>query len=512
MTPFHVKDCGKGVNKDLLPSELAPGLWSDALNIEFSGNFGRRRRGIRAVYTTPTETTYYIQTFNTSASRFLVQAGTDTVFVDDGSTRTDLTPDPAPAGGRDDRWTGGDFNGVLILNNGVDGPWYWGGSTDSDLAALTNWPSGYVADTLRPFREYLVAGAIAHGGTKYPQLLMWSSATEAGSIPSAWTAAATNDAGDDPLSGKGAIIDMLPLGNVNIIYCRSGRVAMRYVGGNEVFAFDPLPGSDGLLNIGCVVEVPSGHVFYTGDDVMFHSGGEANSIADQRVKDWLASNIDSTNAQRAFLAKNPQRGEVWVCFPQTGSTDCDRALVWNWKADTWAIYSLPNVTYACSGIVAASLSTDATWDSDTEAWESDVSSWSQDEYAATGQRLVLATSTPELGLANVGSTDFDVAIEAYRERKGIRPSDEDAMYFIRASRWAFKGVAGAQATVYHGVSSTADGEVSYASAATHTQGASNWVNRMTKRGRYLAVKVESPADQSLELRSYELDIRGGGRF
>lgn len=512
MIPFHVKDCGRGVNKDLLPSELAPGVWSDVLNIEFSGNFGRRRRGIRSVYTTPTKIPYYIQTFNTPSAKFLVQAGTDTVFVDDGTTRTEITPVSAPTGGRDDRWSGGDFNGVLVLNNGVDEPWYWGGSTGSDLAALTNWPSGYVADTLRPFKEYLVAGSITHGGTTYPQLLMWSSATEAGSIPSAWTAAATNDAGDVPLTGKGPIVDMLPLGNVNIIYCRSGRVAMRYIGGNEVFACDPLPGNDGLLNIGCVVEVPSGHVFYTGDDVMFHSGGEANSIADQRVKDWIASTIDTANAQRAFLVKNPQRSEVWLCFPKNGSSDCDRAAVWNWKSDVWSIYSLPNVTYACCGIVSSSLSSDSTWAGDTDSWDSDVTTWDQDEYAAIGQRLVLATSSPQIGLANVGADDLGTAIEAYRERKGIRPSDEDAMYFIRASRWAFKGVAGTQATVYHGVSNTPDGEVAYATAATHTQGTSNWVNRMTKRGRYLAVKVESPADQVLELRSYELDVRGGGRF
>src|SRR6187549_342267 len=143
-----VSECGKGVNKDLLPSELAPGIWSDSSNVRFRNGFAEKRKGFKTEYTTPTAVPYWIGTFSTSTARFLVQLGTATAFVDDGSTRTDITGTP-PSGSRDDRWTGGDFNGVFFCNNGVDDPMYWNGNTATNLAAISGWTAGTKADAMR---------------------------------------------------------------------------------------------------------------------------------------------------------------------------------------------------------------------------------------------------------------------------------------------------------------------------------------------------------------------------
>lgn len=507
---FPVKDCGGGVNKDALPSELAPGMWSDALNMEFSDGFTRQRRGIQSAYNTPTAVPYFITTYSTATARFLVQASTTSVFVDDGATRTDITG-TAPTGGRDDRWTGGDFNGILVLNNGVDSPMYWNGDTATDLATISGWTPGNKADSLRAFKSWLVAGAVTKSGVKYPYRVMWSNAAEPGAIPTSWTAQSTNDAGEQDIVGIGPIIDFLPLGDVNIIYGQEGRYAMQWIGGNDVFRFSKLPGKDGLRARGCVVQTPKGHVFMSNGDVMIHNGSDANSIAQGRVRDWIFSNIDSSVGSRAFLTLNPQRSEVWVVFPSSGQTDCNTVAAWNWNNDTWAIHSVSGVTYGTSGLVSSTL-TGAAWSGDSNSWASDVSSWDQDEYNAGEAKLILATSTPQIGLANVGSTDFGSSFTWTLERKGIRPSDADQKLVLGASRWAFDGVSATTASIYHGAADTADGDPTYATVATHTQGTSNWVNRFAKSGRYLAVKATGTSGQQLALRSFELDIREGGKF
>lgn len=505
---YPVKDCGKGVNKDLLPSELAPGVWSDARNVEFGDGFARQRRGVQAVYTTPTAVPYFITAYITATTRFIVQAGTASVFVDDGATRTDITGS-ALTGGRDDRWTGGDFNGTLILNNGVNPPMYWNGNTVTDLATLSGWPVNYKARTVRPFKDFIVAGNVFNGTSTNPQMVMWSKSAEAGAIPTTWTAATTNDAGDDPFSGVGAIVDFLPLGDVNIVYGSEGRVAMQYVDGTEVFRFTRLPGMDGLKERGCVVQTPKGHVFLSNGDVMIHNGGEANSIAQGRIRNWLFSTMDSTSGNRSFLTLNPQRSEVWICFPSTGNSDCNMIAAWNWHDNTWAIHEVAAVTYGTSGLIASAL-IGGTWASDSGSWDSDVSTWDQDEFNANEARLLLSTSTPKIGLGNTGSTDFGATFNFYAERTGIRPSDENVMFFIRRSQWDFEGTKGAEVIVGHGMAKTAAAYPT-TSSTTHTQGTTDWANLATARGRYASVRFNGTSGQQLSLRTYRLDLRGSGK-
>lgn len=508
---YPVKDCGQGVNKDLLPSELAPGVWSDALNVEFGNGFGTRRGGFQAVYTTPTAVPYFLLSYVLDAStRYLIQAGLATIFCDDGSTRTEITPVSAPTGGVDDRWTGGIFNGIAILNNGVDAPMYWNGDAATDFATLTSWTAGDRVKCMRPFGYYLFQlGYTPSGGSFKPYRIRWSSAAEPGSLPSAYVAADTNDAGEVDRTDAGPLVDGLMMGGAFIIYGRQGRIAARYVGGTEVFSFDPLPGREGILAVGCVCDTPKGHVFFTGNDVMIHSGGQAESIADGRIKNWIASSIDSSVAQRSFVVANHQRNEVWICFPSSGATTCDRAAVWNWNYNTWSIYSLPNITYATSGLTP-STTVGSTWSESTETWISSTATWSENEFSNNYQRLVVATSTPTLGLANTGGTDFGTSYEVYRERTGIRAYEDSTISFIRRGRFAFDGDPGVECSIYFGTAKTASEEPTYEAAVTHTNGTTKWANRMTNRGMFHAVKIVESSASSLGLRSYILDLRECG--
>jgi hypothetical protein len=507
---FPVQECGKGVNKDLMPSELAPGVWSDSSNVRFRNGFAEKRKGTTAVYTTPTVPVYWIGTYSTSTNRFLVQLGTATGFVDDGSTRTDITGTP-PTGARDDRWTGFDFNGVFVCNNGVDDPMFWNGNTATNLAALTGWTAGTKADALCGFKNYIFATSVTKAGTKFPYRVMWGNAADPGSLPSTYTAAATNDAGEQDLTGIGRLVESKALGDSLIVYGEEGRHSIRYIGGNAVFSFQRLPGNDGLLNRGCVVDTPKGHVFLTKGDVRLHSGGESTSIAEGSMRKWLTATMDTTNAQRAFVCLNPQETEVWVVFPSTNMTDCDTVAAWNWSDGTWAIFTAPNLTYGTAGLVSSALS--ATTYSSLPAsvtYDTVTSVYSQNEANSNEARLVVATSTPTIGLANTGSLDFGTRVSWYLEKVGIALSaGHDEVKPISRMRPALDATGGVLVTVKLATTMNPDDAPTYSGSSSYTQGTSAWANQFTKAGRYAAVRIEGADDQPMALRSYQLEVPDG---
>lgn len=500
-----VSECGAGVNKDLLPSELAAGMWSDSLNIRFRNGFAEKRKGFQSAYTTPTKTPYAIATFSTATARYLVQACTDAVFVDDGSTRTDITGAVTLTGARDDRWTISDFNGVLVLNNSVDDPQYWNGNPASTLATISGWSAGDSADAIRPFKNYLVALAPTISGTKYPYRVKWSNAAEPGALPTSWTAAVTNDAGEIDVIGIGQLVDAVQFGDVLVLYGQQGRCAMRYVGGNDVFSFQNLPGRDGLLTRQCAVQVPSGHVFLTNGDVRIHAGGESQSIADGVIRKWLSATMDSTNATRSFVCTNPQESEVWVVFPSANQNDCDTVAAWNWKDNTWGIFSAPNLTCGISGLVSSALSA-ITWSSQTLTWDTVTNVWSQNEAASNEARLIVATSTPQIGLANTGSLDFGTRISWCLEKTGIGFGDSDRLKVISRSRPHLNAASGTQVTVKHAATMNPNDSPIYEGSATYTQGASNWADLFANAGRYAAIRLEGMDDQPVSIRSYDFEL------
>jgi hypothetical protein len=390
-----------------------------------------------------------------------------------------------------DRWSGGALNGTLILNNPVDGLYYWNGNTALRLSRLYSSvasavPIGYQSDVARIFKEYVVQLATTESGVKYPYRVAWSTSAEPGSIPTSFIASATNDAGlIDLAETPGYLVDCLPLGDVNIIYKQDARYAMQWIGGDFVFRFSRLPGTDGLLTRGCVASTPVGHVMLTtGKDVKVHTGGEAKSLAGGRIRSFLSTDMDSTNATRSFVVVNPTKSEVWVCYPSTGQSSCDKAVIWNWENDTWAIRSLSGVTYGVAGVVPTAIAADS--------------------------QLLLSTTTPRIGLVESGSTDFGSSITGTLERIGMHFDQRSTSKTLRRSRWNFDGTAGQTISIQHGSAKTADAVPTYSTAGTYTIGTTDFVGNRSTGGKYSAVKLTTTT-HPLKLRSGDLDVTFEGQ-
>jgi len=224
-----------------------------------------------------------------------------------------------------------------------------GGTTFADL---TNWPSNYRCHSLRSFGDFLIAMNLTEGTTQYPNRVRFSDIALANSVPSSWDATdATKSAGfNDLVQMETAIIDGMPLANNFVIYSSDQVYNMEFVGGTFIFNFRKLFDDCGVINQNCIAEVEGRHYVFDADDIYVHDGTTRQSICDQRVRDYIFNGIDFNKTDACFVHHNTILEEVYFCY-HTGddmvtmadASHCNRAAVYNYRANTWSFIDLPNV-------------------------------------------------------------------------------------------------------------------------------------------------------------------------
>lgn len=501
-----------GLIADRPPQELPSNAWTRVENMRFRNNSAERVEGHIGIFAAPSVTPYWVGSFGTSTKRFWVHAGLAKVFADDGTTRTEITG-TAPTGAIDDRWSGGVLSGLLILNNGVDVPQYWAGT--STLAAVTNWPAGWTAKSVRTFKNYVVYLAPTKSGTASPHTVGWSAAADPGTLPTTYdTTSTTTDAGDVPLGETpDVLVDCLPFGEVNIIYKEQSMYRMEYIGGQQVFAFKRIPGNFGMLARGCAAATPKGHVVLANGDVVLVDGvNEPQSLLDGRLKRWLfETQIDSTVYKRCFVVANPTKSEVLICYPAYGQTSCTRALVWNWKDNTMGRRDLPNVTYAASGMLDYSQGNK--WsDYGGVSWSDLTKAWNANDYTPADARLIMASTLPRLYLADTRATFDGAMVNGMLERTGLAFDAPNQVKTIRAIYPRFKATSGT--VVYIQVGSSMDAEVapSWSDPVPYTVGQTFKADTFSSGGRLLAVRMYSTGKQPWACASYDVDYVANGGY
>ncbi|MDX4957228.1 hypothetical protein [Delftia acidovorans] len=505
-------DLGKsGIIKDVQPQELPVSAWSDGINIRFRDGGVERMKGELQVFATPSVTPYWLQPYYQGGKRWWIHAGLSAIYADDGMTRVNITPSPAPTGGVDNRYTGGVLNGVLVANNGVDAPWYWGGT--GVMLALPGWTAGMKAASLRPFKNVLVALDVNKSGTRYGQMVKWSDIAAPGAVPQSWDQTdKTKNAGEVDLAEEPSLmVDQMPLGDVNVIYKENSMYAMRAVGGTEVFAFQRLPGSVGALGKGCIAQTPFGHVVLTHGDVIIHSGQGPKSIISGRMRQWLFRQIDAVNRGRSMVLANPPVKEVWICFPELGKEYCSLACCWNWEEDTWSIRRLANVT--CGGVGQLDSGTTNTWASQNYAWQDAAQAWNEDPLSPAQERLLIGNSSPVINAVEITGTLNGAAYASTAERTGLALGSPDTVKTVRGLRFRALGSMGTKIQIEVGGQMSMEQPISWAAPVTHTIGANTYGQIDTfANGRFIGVRVTSLDNQPWRFQSYDTDFVVTGRY
>ena len=502
----------KGVVQDIPAHKLPLGYWSSVTNVRFRDGYAQKSLGHSAPFGTPSIAPYFLLPVQSETVQYWIYAGLTSVYVTQGTAQHDISNGTYQANA-DDSWTGGVLSNLAVLNNGEDPPQYWASlSPGTALVDLANWPAGTKCGVMRVFKNYLVAMDVTKSGTRYPQLVKWSHPADPGTIPSSWDETdETKDAGEAVINQNGGyIVDGGTLGDTFIIYRERSTWEMRFIGGRFIFQFREIFNNTGILGKECFAEFDNKHCVLTANDLIVHDGTNYESIVDKKVRDTLFADIDSTNARRSFLAPNYQKNEIWICYPESGQSFATKALVWNYRDNTFGFRTLPGSKHISFDVVDSTQL--GTIDSMTGTIDSYTTTIDKRLYDPSKGRMLMADTT-NTKLYQIDDTNqFDgVSFTSTLQRTGLGFDDLTKTKRIKHLYPDIEAVSGTVINIKTGYQSAPEGSVTWSAAQTFTVGTDYRVSFPdTNQGRLVAVEFETTGNVAWKVHSFDMDIAEHG--
>lgn len=520
-----VRDVGQyGIILDRKPAELPINAWSNGNNMRSRNGFMEKFYGETLTINPPTVAPYNFAPATNGAATYLwLYLGLGKAYAFDGTTHFDVTKNLATYGANaDTNWVITNLMGIPVMTNGVDVPQMWTPvATGQKLLDLSNWNAAWTCNSIRAFRNFLVAFDVTKTGTRYPQMVKWSHPAASGSVPSSWDETdTTKDAGEYSVADSlGKVLDGVPLRDIMVVYKEDAIWGMQFVGGSAIFRFFKIFDFIGALSRRCAVEFTSGkHAVFGNNDLIVHDGVTKQSIVDRKMKKYFYSLINPTVYQRCFVGYNPIFNEVWFCAPTGVNTFCDTALVWNWEEDTVSLRALNNVSAMANGVI-----TDGgadTWAAAVGSWATDSTLWDFSSFNNPSLKRLLLCSPVNSQIYNVDNTNkFNTnTFTAYVERQGIpiqvrsdQPPDMSSLKFINGIWPRIEGTVGATVNVYVGGSPDPSTDATYGPAMPFVIGTTRNLGCRVMT-RFPAVKFESTGDMDWRIHGYDLEVRLGGKY
>ena len=508
-----------GIIHDRPPTSLPVNAWSDGQNVRCYEGGVEKFSGHRSAIGTPTVAPYFLLPVKTSSEAFWVYAGTAAVYVTQGGasgSHKNITRSSGAysASTTVQDWTGMVFGGIPILNNSSDVPQMWSPinfSTPQLLQDLSNWPSGVTCKSIAGFKQFMIAMDVTKSSTNYPRMIKWSTGSSFNAVPSSWDeTSATLDAGEYELADTmGAIMLGKQLRDSFIIYKDDSIWGMNFIGPPFVFRFYEISQQFGALSRHSVVEAEGGHVVLANGDLLMCDGQSVKSLMTQKMRRYLFDSIDADNYGNSFLTLNQPRNEIWICYPVSGATWPNRAVVWNYKENTFGVRDLPvGTAYATHGVVNPSDATDWTasgsWDGDYDIWDFGV-------YNPSQTRVMMANKTDTKLLLGDTTHQFDSSnFTSYIERTGLHFDSPDMVKLVKQVDLNIQKSGAGTVEVMVGSHNSPEEGVTWSPAYTIDPATSSKIDCLVS-GKYLAIRVQSNTDVGWKLHGYGMDIKDMGR-
>ena len=503
-----------GTNKDVNSTVLPPEMFSHSENTRFAEGAAQKISGHDNPFpvANPTVAPYQVLNWATGQNNYWFYAGLQKIYRTDGSTHTEFTRTSGvyavnlTAHGN---WDCSVFNGLPIFNNGVDDPQCLANLGANKFTDLTNWPSNTVCKTIRPYGNYLIALNLTESSVNYPNKVRWGDSAENLTLPSTWTAAATNDAGFATIGDNGDfIIDGSQLKGSFIIYKEKTTWIMTYEGTALVFNFKKLFSDTGILSKNCVTEFNGNHFVVTNGDIVVHNGVQKKSIANNIIKNNFFTDIDGDNFANTFVTHNVQKGEIWVSYPSVGSVNCNKALVYNYNTASFSFRDLPGILGIGLGVVSptSNNNTSVLWSGQSQSWiaYSTTETWGERAYNPTETSMLMAgTTDTRLYRADQGF-DFDGSnFTMILERKGLTlDNNPNTVVQVRKVTPRFSGTGSAE--IFIGSSMSPNGTYTYKSPQSINPTTQNKVDARAT-GKSIAIKFQNTTATTFELNGYDIE-------
>ena len=471
-----------GISMDTPSVILPPSTWSNGRNIRFDNGSVAKIAGHTQYLGNLNEQDIHFGIYwPRPVTQYVIYANDSRVYrIDEAGNSSDISSAVAYSAGS--RWHGSLFTGgyAVVMNNTVDTPQYIiygtsGAAEETTLTNLPNWNYGsttVTAGVLRPFKNVLVAGnltdSVSGSLTRAPGTVRVSTRAAAGAIPTTWEPGAlgdTSSADEFELSQTEPIVEMRELRGQLMIYTGDSIHSLNVT--SSASNVRDINYGNGCLAINCVAEFEGKHLVVDRNDIYTHSGtGGITSVVDGKLRDYFFNNLHKTHFRNTFTTVNKSQDEVWICYPTlTANADgnCNEALIWNYRQNTWTIRDLPNVSH---GFAAPSIANDAFQHSDEKL-------------------ITVGEADTILYEMDTGTTFNGTNFTAFIERLNLDIGD------LEASKWT--------SAIYPLIDGT--GTVTIKAVADDTYG--NAVNFSDRRAYSGTFKIGS---------DYKVDTRVNGRF
>lgn len=221
-------------------------------------------------------------------------------------------------------WSLDTWGQYLVGCSSTDGSLYeWQLSTGTPAAVISGAPTSCTGLIVTNERSLMALGADGD-----PRKIHWSHLEN----NTQWTAADTNQAGSFTLSDSGTIIRAVRMKGEILILTDVDVFSARYVGLPLVYRFDRV-GNGGLAAANAVVTGDDFAVWMGPNGFYFYNGRLTPLDCD--VRDYVFNDINTQQISKVAGWIHQEFNEVWWHYPSSGSSECDRYVVWNYQENIW---------------------------------------------------------------------------------------------------------------------------------------------------------------------------------
>ena len=108
-----------------------------------------------------------------------------------------------------------------------------------------------------------------------------------------------------------------------------------------LFRFDVLARGTSILSSQGIVEY-DGIYYWAGVDRFLLFNGVVRELPNPMNLNFFFDNLNFGQRQKVFAFKIPRWGEIWWCFPKGNATECNHAVIFNVREQTWYDTPLPD--------------------------------------------------------------------------------------------------------------------------------------------------------------------------
>jgi hypothetical protein len=508
-----IKNLATGFAPDTPDIDLAPGAWTDSRNVQYRDGSVEKCPGYTQALGSLSATAIFTAPISDGVNYFWVYGSEVAMYATDGTTHADIAGTITLAASSDLGYTGGPFNGFMVLNDGVSIPQQWTPSLSNNLSSLSYWPSvNVIAKVIRPWKDFLIALRITDTGTYNSRLMRWSDAAPAGALPGSWDYAdPTNQAGIKEFGQtEDQLIDCEPLRDSLIIYKENHTWQANFIGGLDIFSFRQIFSHVGMLTENCVATIGASHLVWGTEDVVVHDGNSARSLLDKRARRWLFNRINTSRHKRCFISADYGNRQAYLCFPEAGNDYPNLALVWNWAEDTLHPYDLGGQkTYGSHGIVSSSAT--ETFDLASGTFDSETGQFDDETFSPFDRKMVLLDSASKKFYQFPSGETYDgQPMTCYAERSSSAIT-EDLGSIKRVWRiWPqVIGTAGDTLNFWIGAREALSGSVNYFGPYPFVIGTDVWID-VRFDARVIDMRVEYSGTSTFRLHGMNVDYERSG--